>query len=407
MFKNAGKILRSLGPGMIITASFIGPGTVTTMTQGGAGFGYSLLWAVVFSIIATIVLQEMIIRLSLVTREGLGEAIQDLFSNKIGKLIIVWFTLIAVTIGCAAYISGDLIGTSLGASYLLNLPENWVAPVIGVIILLIGLFGNYKFLEKVMLVLMVIMGAIFITTMIAIKPDVMGILKGAFIPTIPDGSILTVIALIGTTVVPYNFFIHSTAVHERFNGVKELKFARWDTIISITVGGVISAAILISAATLIKGEEVSSVIQLAGPLEPVLGDAAPIVISVGLFAAGLSSAIASPTGAAATISSLLGWKGGMQSKKYKLVFVVIIIIGIITSALGFEPLQVLLIAQALNGMILPIIAILIFIIINKKNLMGRFVNTLWLNIIGGLVVLTVSFLGIYSFIDAITSFISG
>ncbi len=407
MFKNAGKILRSLGPGMIITASFIGPGTVTTMTQGGAGFGYSLLWAVAFSIIATIVLQEMIIRLSLVTREGLGEAIQDLFSNKIGKLIIVWFTLIAVTIGCAAYISGDLIGTSLGASYLLNLPENWVAPVIGVIILLIGLFGNYKFLEKVMLVLMVIMGAIFITTMIVIKPDVMGILKGAFIPTIPDGSILTVIALIGTTVVPYNFFIHSTAVHERFNGVKELKFARWDTIISITVGGVISAAILISAATLIKGEEVSSVIQLAGPLEPVLGDAAPIVISVGLFAAGLSSAIASPTGAAATISSLLGWKGGMQSKKYKLVFVVIIIIGIITSALGFEPLQVLLIAQALNGMILPIIAILIFIIINKKNLMGRFVNTLWLNIIGGLVVLTVSFLGIYSFIDAITSFISG
>ena len=116
MFKHAGKILRSLGPGMIITASFIGPGTVTTMTQGGAGFGYSLLWAVVFSIIATIVLQEMIIRLSLVTREGLGEAIQDLFSNKIGKLIIVWFTLIALTIGCAAYISGDLIGTSFGAS---------------------------------------------------------------------------------------------------------------------------------------------------------------------------------------------------------------------------------------------------------------------------------------------------
>ena len=82
------------------------------MTQGGAGFGYSLLWAVVFSIVATIVLQEMIIRLSLVTREGLGEAIQDLFANKIGKLIIVWFTLIAVTLGCAAYISGDLIGTS-------------------------------------------------------------------------------------------------------------------------------------------------------------------------------------------------------------------------------------------------------------------------------------------------------
>lgn len=406
MFKNAGKILKSIGPGMIITASFIGPGTVTTMSQGGAGFGYSLLWAVVFSIIATIVLQEMIIRLSLVTREGLGEAIQELFSNKIGKLMIVWFTLIAVTIGCAAYISGDLIGTSLGASYLLNIPENIVAPIIGVIILLIGLFGNYRFLEKIMIFLMVVMGVIFITTMVVIKPDILGILKGIFVPTIPNGSIITVIALIGTTVVPYNFFIHSTAVHERFGDIKALKFARWDTIISITIGGIISAAILIVAATLMHGKEITSVIQLAGPLKPVLGDAAPVTISIGLFAAGLSSAIASPTGAAATISSLLGWKGGMESKKYKYVFTIIIIIGIITSALGFEPLQVLLVAQALNGIILPVIAILIFIIINKKNLMGHYVNTIWLNIIGGFVVLVVSFLGLYSLVDSLNMMIS-
>ncbi|MEB8125755.1 divalent metal cation transporter [Staphylococcus succinus] len=406
MFKNAGKILKSIGPGMIITASFIGPGTVTTMSQGGAGFGYSLLWAVVFSIIATIVLQEMIIRLSLVTREGLGEAIQELFSNKIGKLMIVWFTLIAVTIGCAAYISGDLIGTSLGASYLLNIPENIVAPIIGVIILLIGLFGNYRFLEKIMIFLMVVMGVIFITTMVVIKPDILGILKGIFVPTIPNGSIITVIALIGTTVVPYNFFIHSTAVHERFGDIKALKFARWDTIISITIGGIISAAILIAAATLMHGKEITSVIQLAGPLKPVLGDAAPVTISIGLFAAGLSSAIASPTGAAATISSLLGWKGGMESKKYKYVFTLIIIVGIITSALGFEPLQVLLVAQALNGIILPVIAILIFIIINKKNLMGHYVNTIWLNIIGGFVVLVVSFLGLYSLVDSLNMMIS-
>ncbi|GAA6817669.1 Nramp family divalent metal transporter [Staphylococcus lloydii] len=403
VYKNLSKVFKSIGPGMIITASFIGPGTVTTMTQGGAGFGYSLLWAVVFSIIATIVLQEMIIRLSLVTREGLGEAIQELFAHKIGKLILVWFTLIAVTLGCAAYISGDLLGTSLGASYLLHLPSHTVAPVIGIIILLIGLFGNYRFLEKIMIVLMVIMGIIFITTMIVIKPDVTGILKGIFAPTIPNGSIITVIALIGTTVVPYNFFIHSTAVHERFKDLTELKFARWDTIISIAVGGIISAAILISAATLIKGKEVSSIIQLADPLKPIFGEFAPFIISIGLFAAGLSSAIASPTGAAATISSLLGWEKGMKSKKYKTVFAAIILIGIITSGLGFEPIQVLLVAQALNGIILPIVAILIFIIINKKQLMGKYANNLWLNILGFIVVLIVSFLGVYSLIDALTS----
>lgn len=395
------QILKALGPGMIITASFIGPGTVTTMTQSGAGFGYSLLWAVVFSVIATIVVQEMIIRLSLVTREGLGEAIQSLLQHKVGKFILVWFILIVVTLGCAAYISGDLIGTSLGAAYLLHLPKHVVAPIIGIIILLIGVLGNYDFLEKVMIVLMVIMGLIFITTMILVQPDVGAVFKGALVPTVPNGSMLTVIALIGTTVVPYNFFIHSTAVHERFHSIKALRFARWDTVLSITIGGIISAAILISAATLIRGEEVSSVIQLARPLEPILGQAAPYAMSIGLFAAGLSSALASPTGAAATISSLLGWKGGMSSKKYKTVFACIIIVGIISSALGFEPLQVVLVAQALNGMILPIVAIVIFIIINRRRLLGDYVNNWKWNVIGGLVVVVITFLGGYSLVDAV------
>lgn len=393
------------GPGMIITASFVGPGTVTTMTQGGAGFGYSLLWAVVFSIIATIALQEMVARLALVTNEGLGEAIRDIFNHQLLKLITVWFSMIAVAVGCAAYISGDLLGTSLGAAYLLDIPENYIAPVIGIVILLIGLSGSYDLIEKVMTVLVLIMGVIFITTVIVIQPDFGAVLKGAFIPSIPNGSLLTIIALIGTTVVPYNFFIHASSIHERFNGIKDLRIVRIDTIVAIGLGGLISGAILITAGTLIHGKEVTSLVELSEPLKPILGDFAPIFMSVGLFSAGLSSAIASPMGAAATISSCLRWEGGVKSKKYRLVFAIVIFIGIITSSLGFEPLEVLLIAQALNGIILPLIAILIFVILNKKNMMGKFANGIVLNIIGLFVVLVVSFLGVYSLIDAIQSFI--
>lgn len=394
------------GPGMIITASFVGPGTVTTMTQGGAGFGYSLLWAVIFSIIATIALQEMVARLALVTNEGLGEAIRDIFNHHLLKIITVWFSMVAVAVGCAAYISGDLLGTSLGAAYLLDIPEHIIAPVIGIIILLIGLKGSYDLIEKVMTVLVLIMGVIFITTVIIIQPDFGAVLKGAFVPSIPNGSLLTVIALIGTTVVPYNFFIHATSIHERFNGVKDLKIVRTDTILAIGLGGLISAAILITAGTLIEGREVKSLVELSEPLKPILGDFAPLFMSIGLFSAGLSSAIASPMGAAATISSCLRWKGGLKSKKYRLVFAIVIFIGIITSSLGFEPLEVLLIAQALNGIILTLIAVLIFIILNKKNMMGKFANGIVLNIIGIFVVLVVSFLGIYSLIDAIQSFMS-
>lgn len=398
-------VIKALGPGMIITASFIGPGTVTAMTRAGAGFGYSLLWAVLFSIIATIVLQEMIIRLAMVTRRGLGEAIYDLFDNRIGRFLTVWISMIAVAVGCAAYMSGDLLGTSLGLGHLLNIPTNILAPIVGIIIFFIGIRGSYKLIEKIIIGLMVVMGLTFITTMFMVQPDWGEVFSGMFMPSIPTGSIIMVIALIGTTVVPYNFFLHATTVHERFNGLEDLKLARWDTIVSITIGGIISAAILISAGTLMLGQDINNVIDLAGPLVPILGETwAPIFISVGLFAAGFSSALASPMGAAATVSSFFKWEGGIKNTKFKVIFGIVILIGVVTSAIGFEPLEVILIAQALNGIILPIIAILIFVIINKKGLLGKHKNGPLMNVIGFLVVAVVSFLGIYSMIDAVSSF---
>lgn len=395
------EVLKALGPGMIITASFIGPGTVTSMTRAGASFEYSLLWAVVFSVITTIVLQEMVIRLSLVTREGLGEAITELFNNKIGKFLTVWISIVAVTLGCAAYISGDLLGTTLGVSYMLGLPEQYVAPVFGFIILIIGLMGSYKIIERLMIFLLVIMGGTFITAMFAVKPDWGEVAKGALIPSIPTESIIMIIALIGTTVVPYNFFLHSTSVHERFGTIDKLKLARWDTVISIVIGGIISGAILIVAGTVIGGTSVDSILDMAGPLEPILGNAAPYFISIGLFAAGFSSALASPMGAAATIGSFFKWKGGIANKKFKTVFTIIIVIGITTSLLGFEPLEIIMLAQALNGMILPIISIFMLIIVNKKSLLKNHTNGLLLNIIGFVVVATVTVLGLYSMYSGI------
>ncbi|KKK35145.1 manganese transporter [Salinicoccus sediminis] len=397
--------LKVFGPGAIITASFIGPGTVTTATRAGAGFGFALLWAIIFSIVATIVLQEMVARIGIITKQGLGENIRDLFDNVILRFAAVWIVMIAVCVGCAAYISGDLLGTSLGVAYLFGIPENYVAPVLGVIILLLGLSGSYKIIEKLMLFLIAVMCVTFITTMIVSGPEIAEVLKGAFIPGTPNGSILMIIALIGTTVVPYNFFIHATTVSEKWDSAEGLKESRWDTIVTITVGGIITAAILITAGALIHGREVTSIVELAAPLEPLMGEFAPLFISIGLFAAGFSSATASPMGAAVTVSSFMRWEGGFDNTKYKIVFALVIGLGIVTSALGLEPLEVLLFAQALNGLILPIIAILIMIVINKKNFMGEHINPLWLNIVGWAVAAVVSFLGIYSLVDAVTVFL--
>src|SRR5690625_3655328 len=131
----------------------------------------------------------MVARIGIITKQGLGENIRDLFDNVILKFAAVWIVMIAVCVGCAAYISGDLLGTSLGVSYLTGIPENFVAPVIGFIILAIGVSGSYRIIEKIMIGLIVIMSITFLTTMIVSASDIGAILQGAFIPGIPNGSI--------------------------------------------------------------------------------------------------------------------------------------------------------------------------------------------------------------------------
>ncbi|WP_018394982.1 MULTISPECIES: Nramp family divalent metal transporter [Bacillaceae] len=400
-FKDKMKII---GPGAIITASFIGPGTVTTATRAGASYGFALLWAVIFSIIATIILQEMSARLGIITQQSLGDAVREQFTKPILKFGSMWFVIIAIMVGCSAYIAGDLIGTSLGLTTLTGIPEHVLGPIVGVIILLLGLSGSYQLIEKVMIVLVVIMSITFITTMVVAQPDLGEMFKGAFVPAIPDGSILTIIALIGTTVVPYNLFIHSSTVQGRWNQPHHLKESRWDIIISIGLGGLITAAILITSATLLKGVEVENVAAMSIQLEPLLGSWAKVFMSIGLFAAGLSSAIASPLGAAITISSVLNWKNGMKDKRYKLVFVAVMIIGIVSSGLGLKPMDVLLFAQALNGVLLPFIAIFLLIVMNNKKRLGDHTNSVKANIAGVIVALICTGLGIYSLVDAINVF---
>src|SRR5699024_8443509 len=196
------------------------------------------------------------------------------------KFCSVWLVAIAITVGSAAYIAGDLTGTSLGVTTLVDIPVHKVAPFIGVIVFLFGISGNYKLIENVMIFLIAILSIVFITTMIVVQPDIGEVFKGGFIPTIPDGSIITIIAVIGTTVVPYNFFIHASSVSEKWSHPHQIREARWDTIISITVGGLITAAIVITAAATMKGVDVKSGADLAIQLEPLLGSWARTFISI-------------------------------------------------------------------------------------------------------------------------------
>ncbi|NKI32457.1 Nramp family divalent metal transporter [Croceivirga thetidis] len=385
--------LKNLGPGILVAAAFIGPGTITACTLAGVSFGYSLLWALLFSVLATMSLQEMAARLGLVTGKGLADAVKEGVSNSGLRTFALVLIISAILVGNAAYEAGNIGGATLGLasifgnSYVLFFP--WV---IGIAAFLLLWFGNYKLLERVFVGLIFLMSIAFVVTAILTKPDFSELLNGLFVPNISSESLLTIIALVGTTIVPYNLFLHASLVNEKWNGVSHLKSARWDTLISIAIGGVVSMAIIISASA-IDTTDVNGADDLAKGLEPLFGAWANYFMGIGLFAAGLTSSITAPLAAAYVAKSCFGWDKGLKDWRFRMVWVSILLIGVLFLTLKIKPIEVIKFAQVANGILLPLIAFILLWMVNKTSVMASNKNSMIQNTFGILILLLTLFLG--------------
>ena len=393
-----------LGPGLLISASFIGPGTVTTATVTGASYGFALAWAIVFSIIATIILQEMSARLGLMGKISTGEAMRATFESPVAKLFMIVLIVTAIGIGGAAYAGGDTTGTALALSDVTRLPVPVLSGIIAAVLVLLLLTGSYKFFERFMTALVIILVGVFLVTAVAVRPDVGALLHGIFVPEVPAGAALTAIALIGTTVVPYNVFLHSNLVQEKWGNEPQdlaMKKARVDNVVSISIGGLITLAILTTAAAVMfsQGLAAESAADLAEPLRPMLGDAAPCVLAIGLFAAGMTSAVAGPLGAAYAICGVMGWSRDLKDNKFRAIYLTVVIVGAIIAITGVNPVQVIILAQAANGILLPVVAFFLLYTMNNKKLLGDHVNGLATNILGGIIFVITVVLGGITLID--------
>lgn len=389
MFKN-------IGPGVLVAAAFIGPGTVTACTLAGVQFGFSLLWAMLLSIIATIVLQEMSARLGIITQKGLADVIKEQIKIPLFRNLVIGIILGAIVIGNTAYEGGNIGGATLGLEAIFG--NEYVAfyPfIVGAVAFLLLYLGNYKMLEKVLVILVIIMSLSFLLTAIITKPNILEVLEGMFVPAMPENSIFTVIALVGTTVVPYNLFLHASLVSEKWKTKEDLKTARKDTFISITLGGMVSMAIIIAATTIPKSD-VSSVLDLAKGLEPLYGNGARYFMGIGLFAAGITSAITAPLAAAYVVNSCFGWKAGLKDFKFKLVWMIIIVLGVLSLTFGISPIEIIQFAQVTNGLLLPVIAIFLLWVANKVAIMGSNKNSTAQNVLAIFIILLVILLGMKS-----------
>lgn len=400
--------LKNIGPGALVAAAFIGPGTVTTCTKSGASAGYTLLWAMLFSTIATIVFQEMSARLGIVTKKGLGENIRERITNPILRTIAVVIVIVAIFVGNCAYETGNLTGGILGIQAVMpSLKTEVIVVVLAILAAVLMWSGNYKRIESVLTGLVILMSVVFLATAVASSPDWGAVFKGLFTPSFGENDLMTVVGLIGTTVVPYNLFLHASSSGERWqSGSKEdVANARFDSILSIGLGGLVSMAIIIAASANLYGTEtaIANGADMALAVEPILGSWAKWFIAIGLLAAGFTSTITAPLAAAFATTGALGMKKDMKSMKFRAIWLVVILIGAaLAVALGSSPTELILVAQAANAIILPLIAFFVIYCVNSKS-MGQYKNGMISNILGIVIIIVCCFICYRNFTGFLTS----
>ncbi|MBF7073808.1 Nramp family divalent metal transporter [Glaciecola sp. MH2013] len=365
--------------GLIIAAAFIGPGTVTTASIAGASMGYALVWALVFSIIATCVLQEMASRLGLVSGKGLSEAITQTLTQAIPKWIGIILVVSAIGIGNAAYEGGNLTGAAMGlANVLPGTIRHWSLGL-GAIAFVILLRSNYAIVEKILVSLVAVMSLVFIAIMFIAGIDVNAFADG--IQQLGFSNTTLLLAIIGTTIVPYNLFLHAglSASQSKASPLgdfdAELPKHRRQLFTSIGIGGIVTFAIMSSAASAFYlSDTVLSTNNIASQLEPVLGEYANIFFAIGLFSAGITSAITAPLAAGYAICGLFGWHCDLTHRAFKTVSITILVVGVLVASLGLQPLVIIVIAQASNAVLLPISAAFLLFVMNQKSIMGEQTN---------------------------------
>lgn len=387
------KWFRDIGPGILIAAAFIGPGTVTLCTIAGASFGYSLIWAIILSTFSTIILQEMSLRIGLVTRMNLAQVVRNNIKSLFFNRFLLILIICSILIGNAAYEAGNISGASLGLSAIINNQSiNYFPLIIGLIAFIVLYQGDYKILERSLISLVLIMSISFFITAIMTKPNLTLLVKGAIRPNINSNNLVVVLGLIGTTVVPYNLFLHSSLVSEKWKSIDKLKVARFESFISILIGGLVSLSIIITAAS-VNNQEITGVIDLAKGLEPLYGKFAIYFLGIGLFASGITSSITAPLAAAYVAKSCFGWGDSLKSKKFRLVWILILLIGVIISMLNINPIEIIKFAQFSNSLLLPIIAIILLWLINNRNIISNKYNYKYQNLLGSIIVIITIILG--------------
>lgn len=380
-----------MGPAAVITGAFIGPGTLTTTIQAGRLYGYALLWTVVFSGLASLVLMNMNTRLALVRQQHMIGAIYERFQQNttLKYLILVALAFVALFSGLG-FEAGNLMGASAGFVGFSGVSHEISILLLALICSSAILFSTPKRIEGLMKLFVMFMGLLFIVTAFLVKPRISDVIRGLR-PTVPDGGLLITLALIGTTIIAINLIFHSLGSVERWTSKSQLREAKLDTALNLGIGIAITLSLIIIAAQLPFDPNVPATpLMFASALEVTLGDYGYPIAAFGLWCAGISSAIATPYMVGVIVERVFFTKSAIRVRK--IVALTLVWLGSVFAYVQTSPVPFILAAQAFSGVMLPLIAYLIVSSTSRES-MGVYVNTRMQKILGYLIVSVLIILG--------------
>jgi NRAMP (natural resistance-associated macrophage protein)-like metal ion transporter len=400
-------LLAVIGPGIITSNVDNDPGGITTYSVAGSHYGYGLLWMMIPILIALVVIQEMCVRMAIVTGKGLADLIRENFGIK-----MTFYVLLALLFTNMFNTMSEFAGVAAGAE-LLGVTRYLMVPVGAIAIALLILRGNYRLVERVFLVACLFYITYIISAFLA-KPDWGEIAKATVVPHVEasTGFLLLTIGLVGTTIAPWmQFFIQASTVEKSLKK-EELGYARVDVVAGSVMAVVVAAFIIITcAATLYKhGIQVESAADAAKALEPLAGKYAEGLFAFGLLVAGLFSSGILPLSTSYHVCEGMGWPAGLnhrygEAKQFYVLYAGILAVGAIPILIPGMPLiKVMLISQICNGVLLPFVLLMMLRMVNDKGLMGEHTNGWVLNVIS---YLTVVILILMTLGSVVLTFIAG
>ncbi len=387
--------LAILGPGVIAANAGNDAGGIATYASVGADYGYKLLWTFIPITISLCIVQEMCARMGVVTGKGLSDLIREQFGVR--PTALVMFALLIANGGVTI---SEFVGIGL-ALEMFGIPRFISVPLAAIAIWWLIVKGSYQRVERIFLVMSLVFFGYIVSAFLA-RPEWGEVGQGFIQPTIQfdSGYLFTMVAVIGTTISPYMQVYVQSSVVEKEIPIEEYQLTRADVFIGTLFAMAVAFFIVVStAATLHKqGLHVETAADAARALEPLAGKYASILFAVGLFGASMLAAGVLPLATAYSISEALGFEKGVsrnfrEAPTFLGIFTGLIIVGAIIAMLpGFSPIRILLVTQVINGLLLPILLVAIILLVNKREIMGEYVNSLGYNIFAVLTTIVVSIL---------------